>query len=330
VASSLNVDFCPKANAYLWVGNMAPPAGNSIVSSSFTVSGAGAITLTNSSTPYSTTVPSNYSGAAVVCPGAAVTVGAVPSATNTIGVVRFAFGRNGAQFSPTDGAAYSARADTTISYSGGRCLTGAYDARRGKVFILAPAACISLDLVTGITLDTPNNTYATGSMNIGVGAAYNRYTQDIFILSKGSNTFDWSYLYTTRGGGGSTSAIWTSQGLSQAFTSDRNNSSYAQSGAPDGAMIVPYTLGGSLSLYSMLYRPLSSNYNRFIGFATSSVGSGASVTVTVAGGTNSQQSGLIAGTPYYVSPSGGLTFQNTDVFAGIATSSTAIILGGSK
>ena len=329
VASSLNVDFCPKANAYLWVGNMSPSGTNLIASSSFTVSGAGAITLTNSSTPYSVVTAMNYSGAAVVCPGAAVTVCAVPSATQRIAIVRFAFGRNGAQFSPTEGAAFTDRTDTSAGYSGGRCLTGAYDARRGKVFILAPYSCISLDLVTGITQDFPNNTYTTGSMYIGAGAAYNRYTQDIFILSKGANSFDWSYLYTTRGGGGSTSAIWTVQGLSQAYTSNRNNASYAQCGTPDGAMLVPYNLNSS-ALYSFLYRPLSSNYNRFIGFATSSVGSGASVTVTVAGGTNSQQSGLIAGTPYYVSPSGGLTFQNTDVFAGIATSSTAIILGGSK
>lgn len=321
----LNVDYCPRANAYLWAGAgySSSLATYIAASSSFTLSGA-TISLTTSSYYYfDGFVNMSGLGSAVVCPGTGTTI--VTGATTSSGtrVVRFSFGRNGAQIGAIN---YPASVLYTNLFNETNHI-GAYDSRTGFVYIMAGASMITLRDSVGVVngMGLADSTVVAS----GIGAAYNRYTQDILIVNKGSGSSDWSYTYTTRGGGGSTTNFRAETGLSLIYSSERYWANYSQCGAPDGAMLVTYPQNGSTGAhFSFLFRPPTSTYNRFVGIATSSVGSGASVTVTVAGGINTQQSGLITGTPYYVSPNGGLTYQNTDVFAGIATSSTAIILGG--
>lgn len=336
--SSLSVDFCPKANAFLWgsfIYDSFTGAGGYVpIASSFTLSGAGAFTQTTANVYYNTSNSiafNNIFTAPVVCPGAAcVVIGQAVNGQSTFNVYAFTFGKNGAQVvnqnqSLRGYANYSGANFTT----GQRGVAGAYDARRGVLIFSSYNITITVDVGLGnLSYEVTDD---SAYQYIALNSAYNRYTQDIFIPVKGSNTFAWSYIYTNRGGGGSTVNMGREPSLAQAYTSSSSGGTYSQAGAPDGTMVCGTNISGVSGIpYYILYRPFTSNYNRFVGIATSTVGSGASVTVTVAGGVNAQQSGLLTGMPYYVDPNGGLTPHNTDVFAGVATSATAILLGGSK
>ena len=68
------------------------------------------------------------------------------------------------------------------------------------------------------------------------------------------------------------------------------------------------------------------NPNNFVGLAATSVSDGQSVTVTVRSGTNTNQSGLVTGQAYYINAHGNLTTNNTGLKAGIAKSSTELVM----
>lgn len=62
----------------------------------------------------------------------------------------------------------------------------------------------------------------------------------------------------------------------------------------------------------------------FIGFAKSAISAGATGTVTIQGGTSTNQTGLVAGSIYYVNSSGTLTTTETPVVAGFGLSATSL------
>jgi len=73
---------------------------------------------------------------------------------------------------------------------------------------------------------------------------------------------------------------------------------------------------------------ISSDSADFIGITTSAITSGATGDITVIGGLNDQQSGLTAGTKYYVTGTGTLTTTDSGVYAGRALSSTNLLVKG--
>ena len=85
----------------------------------------------------------------------------------------------------------------------------------------------------------------------------------------------------------------------------------------------------SSNLYGSEFKQtISTDNSEIIGFTTGAITSGATGDVTVIGGLNDQQSGLTAGTKYYVSGTGGLTTTDSGVYAGRALSSTNLLVKG--
>lgn len=68
--------------------------------------------------------------------------------------------------------------------------------------------------------------------------------------------------------------------------------------------------------------------NNFLGISNSTVANGASATIAIVGGVNTNQSGLTPATKYYVAPSGSLTTTVNSVYAGLALSATTILVKG--
>lgn len=68
--------------------------------------------------------------------------------------------------------------------------------------------------------------------------------------------------------------------------------------------------------------------NNFVGFAQNSVSDGQTVIVTVTGGVNGNQTGLTAASRYYLSASGNLSTEVSAINAGIALSSSSILVKG--
>ena len=73
---------------------------------------------------------------------------------------------------------------------------------------------------------------------------------------------------------------------------------------------------------------VTSNNISSIGFASEAIASGSAGDVTIVGGLNEQQSNLTAGSKYYTSATGTLTTSVTGAYAGVATSSTNLLVKG--
>lgn len=70
------------------------------------------------------------------------------------------------------------------------------------------------------------------------------------------------------------------------------------------------------------------NANNFIGFSTAAYTNAQTATVTIVGGTNTNQTGLTPGLKYYVSPAGTLSTTSSSLYAGISSSATALVVKG--
>ena len=73
---------------------------------------------------------------------------------------------------------------------------------------------------------------------------------------------------------------------------------------------------------------LTSNNTSSIGFASETIASGSAGDVTIVGGLNEQQSNLTPGSRYYISAAGALNTSDTGAYAGVATSSTNLLVKG--
>jgi hypothetical protein len=91
---------------------------------------------------------------------------------------------------------------------------------------------------------------------------------------------------------------------------------------------------GSLNNYGLLIRPAYTSYNitstNFIGFSDGTYTNGQTATVKTVGGTTTAQSGLTAGSAYYVINTGAIstTAGSPSVFAGTAVSATTLLVKG--
>ena len=68
--------------------------------------------------------------------------------------------------------------------------------------------------------------------------------------------------------------------------------------------------------------------NTYIGIAQATVANGATATLDIAGGVNAQQSGLTIGKKYYVHYDGSIGTERSDVYAGMSTSATKLLVKG--
>ena len=68
--------------------------------------------------------------------------------------------------------------------------------------------------------------------------------------------------------------------------------------------------------------------NTYIGIAQATVANGATATLDISGGVNAQQSGLTIGKKYYVHYDGSIGTERSDVYAGISTSATKLLVKG--
>jgi len=76
------------------------------------------------------------------------------------------------------------------------------------------------------------------------------------------------------------------------------------------------------------YQATSSSSDNFIGVVEGAISSGSTGKVTIIGGLNENQTGLTAGLKYYVNAVGGLSTTETSAYAGVATSSTNLLVKG--
>jgi hypothetical protein len=99
----------------------------------------------------------------------------------------------------------------------------------------------------------------------------------------------------------------------------------------NNTLVMPSSSGGSpyypqLSFAAAYSTTLTAN--NFIGFSSASYTNGQTATINTVGSSNSSQSGLTAGTGYYVTPSGSLSSSSTANYAGVALSATKILVKG--
>ena len=82
---------------------------------------------------------------------------------------------------------------------------------------------------------------------------------------------------------------------------------------------------------AIVFAPLMSTNltpTNFVGFAQASYTNGQTVAINTIGSTNSLQTSLTPSYAYYLSPTGAMSSANTGVYAGIATTSTKILVKG--
>lgn len=121
--------------------------------------------------------------------------------------------------------------------------------------------------------------------------------------------------------------------LSTATSSqDIGNSSWVNNMEAKGALVYQKASGyvfawgkyGDVSAAQVVSSNISPSV--FVGFAEASVSDGETVDITVKSGTNTSQSGLVAGQGYYLDVYGNLTTIRTGIKAGVATSSTNLVM----
>jgi hypothetical protein len=115
----------------------------------------------------------------------------------------------------------------------------------------------------------------------------------------------------------------------QNATSDRPGYAYTAFNPSNARTGLIYSSGGSAG--QITFREVTLNYTgaptatSFAGFSSGSYSNGQTATVKINGNT-STQSGLTPATKYYLTPGGLLTTSTTDVYAGIAASSTTLLI----
>ena len=137
---------------------------------------------------------------------------------------------------------------------------------------------------------------------------------------------------------GSSAVTYTSAALMNRWETNQSTATQLKSmltGAYDSTNKVIVTAAtrnsdGSMKLQARRTTAVSlgSNYADWIGIATAAISSGASGDVTILGGVSTNQSGLTAGTNYYVHTDGTLTATANDYPIGEALSATKLLIKG--
>jgi hypothetical protein len=161
--------------------------------------------------------------------------------------------------------------------------------------------------------------------------AFNKFTNASAYIAENSSTSIFvgsgpsprtemgpNYLYQSQALGGSVPSAPDPQ----------SQASYSEAGHPTGWIVIPYSafISGTLRPSTFSIKPNGTTALKFVGIATQTVSSGATVVVTVEGGANTNVTGLIQGQLYYVGANGSLSLDNTGIIAGRALTSTSLLV----
>ena len=96
-----------------------------------------------------------------------------------------------------------------------------------------------------------------------------------------------------------------------------------------GKVVIPYARVTDYYGFAVVFTAISSNATaeNILGLANVAETNGNSVTVSVVGAINDQQSGLTPARKYYVDYNGSLTLSNTGIYLGKALSASQILIG---
>ena len=204
--------------------------------------------------------------------------------------------------------------------------TVAYDTTANKVVVPYSISGAGKGVVgtvsgTGITFGTEAEFNAGGSSNIA--CAYDP-TGDVTVVSytEAVTTFDGFAV------AGTVSGTSISFGPALNFTGDVTYSSSGQNTIydPDANKFVSAYRGAG----SVVYTPTTTNLTstNFVGIADAGISTSATGTIVVQGGTATGMSSLTTGGKYYVQNDGTITTVSSSVNAGLAISTTALLLNG--
>ena len=118
---------------------------------------------------------------------------------------------------------------------------------------------------------------------------------------------------------------------SNSFPSDNYGFEVASSGGTHNTFVqytLTYAKSGAATYAEGAEKSVTSDSASFIGLAEGAIAQGASGKITHLGGVNENQSGLTANTTYYVGLSGALQTTDSGVLAGVALSSSKILVKG--
>lgn len=190
----------------------------------------------------------------------------------------------------------------------------------------------------GNTLATqlPNPSYSIGppyfyssttSFWSGVygACAYNKFTNTFAIYSTVSSNYSHCFTGEFRNGGAISFSAPNLTFLSgYVLETQPVPMANEQAGHPSGWMVFA-AKRSSVPAY-VAVRSVAQTKTRYVGIAASTVSTGQSVTVTVAGGVNTNQSGLSVGEPYYLNGTTITTTPGATNLIGYATSATSLLL----
>jgi hypothetical protein len=164
--------------------------------------------------------------------------------------------------------------------------------------------------------------------NYGFSNSYD--TANNVVYNAGANTLGSTGLSTW-------TYTLTASSITYANGSNLENSNFARATAIafDPTLgrggIAAYNADGSTYLIGFLPRQFSTNADKFIGFSTQSVSTGAAVTVTTLGGVNTNQSALTTNAAYYLQLTGALSTTPSQygiVARALSATSVQVTTGG--
>jgi len=210
-----------------------------------------------------------------------------------------------------------------------------YDSGSGKFVITARSTngidirSITVGGSNAITLGTAVNLSSSnranclvdgGSNNLGVCiSSHTRVDyKSVSVASNGNITLGSAILITDS----SNTNSWDTSRNMVCRSTTNNNTAF-----------VSYLLSANYAYSTVrggeFHQSISSDNTSSIGFTEAAINSGATGDITVVGGVNDQQSGLAAGTKYYVNQAGQLTTSEiTGAEAGVALSATKLLVKG--
>ena len=193
---------------------------------------------------------------------------------------------------------------------------------------------------TTILINPSTGSQVTATTTVPVSAIYyawenfgfcNSYdTVNNVVYNAGANTLGstglstWTYTLTA-------SSITYANGSNLANSNFARATAIAFDPTLGRGGIAAYNADGSTYLIGFLPAQFSTNADKFIGFSTQSVSTGAAVTVTTLGGVNTNQSALTTGTAYYLQLTGALSTTPSQygiVARALSATSVQVTTGG--
>lgn len=218
------------------------------------------------------------------------------------------------------------------THQGGQTVGWAYSPSALAAVIAIPNTSSYNGMMYGV-LTVSGSTLTLNNLTSNTTTAYFQYAAIVYDTK--TDKFVWfsrnssNYMQLQVGTLSGTTVSWGSATViaSQAGNGSTNQWSAAYDSVNLRSGVVYFNYA---TMYSNTVNTGSSSLtaNNFLGISNSTVANGASATIAIVGGVNSNQSGLTPAIKYYVAPSGGLTTTVNSVYAGLALSATNILVKG--